>query len=99
MESSFRKGIPRIGELSPMRCLQLNKLVSLRHVFWRPDRAASKVDRDVQYSTHSAFARVIRFLMTQFKIGDRIRVVKLDIDHECRKGKISGVEPSEELDR
>lgn len=37
--------------------------------------------------------------MTQFKIGDRIRVVKLDIDHECRKGKISGVEPSEELDR
>jgi hypothetical protein len=37
--------------------------------------------------------------MVHFKIGDRIKVVKADIDHECRKGKISGVEPSEELDR
>jgi hypothetical protein len=37
--------------------------------------------------------------MPQFKIGDRIRVVKPDIDHECRKGEISAVQPSEELDR
>jgi hypothetical protein len=37
--------------------------------------------------------------MPQFKIGDRIRIVKPDIDHECRKGEISAVEPSEELDR
>jgi hypothetical protein len=38
--------------------------------------------------------------MVHFKLGDRIRIVKPDIDHECRKGKISGVEqPSEELDR
>jgi len=37
--------------------------------------------------------------MSQFKIGDRIRIVKPDIDHECRKGEIASVQPSEELDR
>jgi hypothetical protein len=37
--------------------------------------------------------------MPQFKIGDRIRIVKPDIDHECRNGEISAVQPSEELDR
>lgn len=37
--------------------------------------------------------------MPQFKIGDRIRITKPDIDHECRKGEISAVEASEELDR
>jgi hypothetical protein len=37
--------------------------------------------------------------MPQFKIGDRIRIVKPDIDHECRIGEISAVQPSEELDR
>jgi hypothetical protein len=37
--------------------------------------------------------------MPQFKIGDRIRIVKTDIDHECRIGEISAVQPSEELDR
>jgi hypothetical protein len=37
--------------------------------------------------------------MPQFKIGDRIRIVKHDIDHECREGKISAVQPSDELDQ
>src|SRR5688572_2193564 len=49
------------------------------------------------HSSHSRSGTLLRML--QFKIGDRIRIIKPDIDHECRKGEISAVEPSEELDR
>jgi hypothetical protein len=51
-------------------------------------------------TVHSPHSRGGTLLcMPQFKIGDRIRIIKPDIDHECRKGEISAVEPSEELDR
>ena len=42
---------------------------------------------------------ILCYAMPQFKIGDRIRIVKPDIDHECRKGEISALQHSEELDR